>query len=140
MKKLERKFETIVKRLRKRYSFLSDYSIDVCEGYGLGIATTFNPRQRSINIDLLALRKLYNTPRFVKRLGKRSTFEQFVLVVLLHEIAHVKQFETIAPYKLNTSINQIEPLDAASHDESWVEQEADKWARREFRKIETEKK
>jgi len=137
MTKLERTFVKIEKQLRKRYSFLADVSIDVNEGYGIAGATRYHPASQSINIDLNALRECYNTKRFVKRLGKHKTFEDFVLVILLHEICHAKQHQTIPEHRLNAALNQIGPFDVASHDESWVEKEADKWARREFSKGKT---
>ncbi len=139
MTKLERKFEKIVTQLRKRYSFLADVEIDVCEGYGTVGATGYRPASQSINIDLEALRKCYNTSRFNRRLGKHKTFDDFVLVTLLHEICHAKQHQTVAEHRFVASLNQIEAFDAESHDESWIEQEADKWARREFSKGKTRK-
>lgn len=134
-RKLERKFEKIVSQLRKRYAFLDDIGIDVCEGYGLEGATSHNPRQNAINIDLKALYKVYNTSRFVKRLGRVQTFESFVLLVLLHEIAHVLQFQTISTHRWNDTLRETDYDTASGHDECWLEKEADKWARREFRKI-----
>lgn len=131
---LERKFEKIETQLRKRYSFLEGVAIDVTEGYGLAIATCYSPANRSINIDLKSLRKAHRTERYVRRFGTQKTFADFVLVILLHEICHAKQHHTIPDHKLIVSLNQIQTGDVASHDESWVEQEADKWARVELRK------
>ena len=139
MTRLEKRFETIGKQLRKRYAFLKDVTFDICEGYGVVGATGYQPASESICVDLEALRKVYNTPRFTHRLGKHSTFESFVLIVLLHEIAHARQHQTIPEHRFTAALNEISPFDAGSHDESWVEQEADKWARQEFRKINTEK-
>lgn len=140
MTKLEQKFETIGNRLHKRYAFLKDVQFDVVEGYGIEGATGYQPASSSIYIDLEALRKVYNTPRFVRRLGRHKTFESFVLAVLLHEIAHARQYQTTPEHLLKAAVNEISPFDAGSHDESWVEQEADKWSRQEFRKIQRETK
>ena len=135
MRQLEREFEKIVPQLRKRYSFLEGVAIDVCEGYGLKGTTAHNPGQNAINIDLKALYKVYNTPRFVKRLGRVQTFESFVFLVLLHEIAHVLQFQTIPEHRLSATLREADYNTISGHDECWLEKEADKWARREFRKI-----
>jgi len=132
--RLEKKFEKIVKRLYRVYPFLEGVSIDVCEGYGLEKATTHNPRQNSILLDLLALKKIFKTPRFEKRLGKVKTFDEFVLLILLHEIAHVEQFQTIPDHRINAAIRESDYDTAQGHDECWVEQEADTWARKAFRK------
>lgn len=134
MTSLERKFEKIVEQLHKRYSFLEGVSIDVNEGYGLDVATCYRLESQSINIDLKALRKSHQTERYVLRFGAQKTFADFVLVILLHEICHAKQFQTISEHRLLASIREIQPYDEASHDECWVEQEADTWARQELRK------
>lgn len=134
MKSLERKFEKIVVKLRKRYSFLEGVTFDICEGYGIVGATGYQPPSSSIYVDLVALRKVYNTPRFNRRLGRHKTFEDFVLAVLLHEIVHARQHQTIPEHLFQSALNEISPFDAGSHDESWVEKEADKWARQELRK------
>lgn len=139
MTKLERTFEKIVEQLHRRYSFLSEVFIDVTEGYGLPTATCYYPGSSSINIDLQALKKCYNTNRYVRRFGKQKTFKQFVLAILLHEICHANQHQTIPEHRLIASLNQIQPHDAASHDESWVEKEADEWAIKELRKIKRSK-
>ena len=135
MTNLERKFEKIVVQLHKRYSFLADVEIDVCEGYGIAGATAHSPFQNgAILLDLLALKKVFKTPRFEKRLGKVKTFNEFVLLVLLHEIAHVHQRLTILDDRINVTLRKSGYSTKRGHDECWVEQEADKWARREFSK------
>ena len=134
MTNLERKFEKIETQLRKLYSFLEGVSIDITEGYGLDVATCYRPASQSINLDLKSLRKAHGTERYVRRFGSQKTFEEFVLVILLHEICHAKQHHTVPTHRLIASLNQIQPGDVESHDESWVEQEADEWARVELRK------
>lgn len=135
MTRLEKRLETIGNRLRKRYAFLKDVTFDICEGYEIAGATGYRQGSSSIYVDLEALKKVYNTPRFVRRLGRHKTFESFVLVILLHEIFHARQHQTIPDHLFNAALNEITPGDKVSHDESWVEQEADKWARQEFGKI-----
>ncbi len=133
-KKIEKEFETIVKRLQKHYSFLEGVPIDVAEGYGLKRVTAYDPNQNSIYLDLKALKKVYNTPRFVRRLGRVKSFREFVLLVLLHEIAHVQQFQTIPDHRLSAAAGELNYETDQGHDECWLEKEADEWARREFRK------
>lgn len=135
MTNLEKKFERVVEKIHNRYSFLEGVEIDVSEGYGLKGATKYDPKQNSISIDLKEIRTFYNTPRFVKRLGKVRTFGGLVLLVLLHEIAHVQQFQTIPDHRLNAAIGESDYDTISGHDECWVEKEADKWARRERKKL-----
>ncbi len=132
---LERKFEKIVVQLRKRYPFIADVEIDVNEGYGISGATGYRSGSNSIAVDLKSLKKNYGTKRFDRRFGKCDTFDEFTLLVLLHEIHHVKQFQTIAPHRLTDALIQIDPFDKQSHDESWIEKEADKWARQQIKKV-----
>lgn len=139
MTKLERKYNTLVKRLHTRYKFLEDVTIDVAVGYGLNVRN-YDPETRAIYLDLKRLRKLHNTPRFEKRFEKNISFDNFVLYVLLHEFAHVKQFDIIPNHRLYAAIQETDYDSASGHDECWVEQEADKWARQEYRKIKKGKK
>jgi len=132
MTKLEKKFERLANKLRKRYPFLENVAIDVVEGIG---KTKYDDFQKSILVCIDSIRAEYKTPRFVRRLGKQTSFEDFLLVILLHEIAHVQQYQTVPEHTLKAAVLEIVPGDVESHDESWVEQEADKWARREFRKL-----
>jgi len=137
----ERKYETIVKRLRKRYTFLEDVTIDVVEGYGIARVTKYNPATRSIYVDLKSLHELHSdTKRFKRRFGQTLSFDNFVLHILLHEFAHVKQFDIIPNHRLYAAINETDYNTNSGHDECWVEQEADKWARQEYRKIKKGKK
>lgn len=136
MTKLARKFEKIETQLRKRYSFLADVSIDVVEGIG---KTKYDDFQKSILVCIDSIRQQYKTPRFVRRFGVQTSFEKFLLVILLHEIAHVQQYQTVSDHILKSAVLEIVPGDVESHDESWVEQEADKWAVKELRKIKKSK-
>lgn len=135
MTKLERKFEKIVVELHKRYSFLENISIDVVEGYGLKQATRYSPASRDINIDLKEIKNHYNVPRFIQRYGQRDTFAEFILVVLLHEIHHVYQHQTIPTSKFFGAVTNVDYDTVRGHDECWVEKEADKWAVLELPKV-----
>lgn len=139
MTKLERKYEAIIKRLRKRYSFLEDVSIDVVEGYVID-KTKYDPATRAIYVGIVRLRELYKTARFNRRFGKNLPFDDFVLHILLHEFAHVRQFDIIPNHRLYAAINEVDYASDSGHDECWVEKEADKWARQEYRKIKKGKK
>jgi len=121
MTKLEHKFESVIKQLRKRYSFLEDVAIDVVEGYGLKGATHYDPDTRAIYLDLKTLRRIHKTPRFERRLGRNLSFSDFVLHVLLHEFAHVKQFDIIPNHRLYAVINESDYDSDSGHDECWVE-------------------
>jgi len=138
---LERKYNALVRRLRTRYKFLEDVTIDVVVGYGLKGVTSYTPETRAIHIDLKSLRRLHSdTKRFRQRFGQKLSFDNFVLHILLHEFAHVKQFDIIPNHRLYAAINETDYASDGGHDECWVEQEADKWARQEYRKIKTGKK
>jgi len=127
-------YNKLIKQAQSRYKFLKGITIDIDEGYGIEGATKYNDFQKSINLDLKALRAVFNTKRFVRRLGHHKTFDNFVLVILLHEIAHALQYQTFPVHKLEASVGGIIQGDAESHDECWVEIAADKWARKELKR------
>ena len=106
---LDRKYATIVKRLRRRYKFLEDVTIDVVEGYGLSGVTCYTPETRTIYVDLKTVRRLHNTPRYKRRFGKNLSFDNFALHIILHEFAHVKQFDIIPNHRL-----YVTPADRSS--------------------------
>ncbi len=133
MTNLERKFEKLVEKLRTRYVFLKDVSIDIVEGYGC--ATGYRPKENAIYIDLKGLKQKHNTPRFIQRLGRHNTFDAFVLVVLLHEIRHVLQQQTLGVDAIISSINVAGYGTEKGHDKCKLEKEADKWADSEFPKV-----
>jgi len=126
------KTATLIREAKKRYPFLKNVWIYIEKGGGV---TRFTPASElggsdHIEIYLGSIRKNWNTPRFVRRLGRHERFGDFALVVLLHEICHVQQ-----GYKAYIeAYREIDDLDSQSHDNHWTERAADGWARKEFKR------
>lgn len=131
-------FESIIDKLRKLYPFLKGIDIDITDGYNIDGATAYRYKEKSIYVDLANLQKWYGSKRYTDRLGKCSTFREFVIRVLLHEIAHVRQFSIRPQEELIPVFLKIQGGDIESHDSCPLEIEADRWAISEFTKYQNE--
>lgn len=125
----------LVKKLIKRYPFLNSVTIDVDEGYGLTGATCYRNESNSIYVDVAGLRKVFKTARYVRRWGGVPKFQDFILATLLHEIRHVWQHQNLSEQDIKSAILDIAPGDDESHDASPLEIDADRWAKRELKKL-----
>ena len=126
------KTAALIREAKKRYPFLVATEIDIAAGYGIHGATGYKHASNSIYLDLKELREAYGTSRYLGRFGNIKTFEDFVLAVLLHEIAHVQQFQNGDPHELAVEYRTV--FEAGTHDENLLEVVADQWARQEFKK------
>ena len=134
------KTAALIREAKKRYPFLKDTFIEIDQespAYGV-FDTGYKPpvfeTGGSITITLAELKDKYTHERrrFTKRFGQFRTFEQFLLLVLLHEIAHAKQYYEHDRRELDVVYRTVE--DRKTHDENPLEVAADKWSRAEFKK------
>lgn len=134
------KYDKLIKRAKTRYSFLRETFIEVDDESifpGLGANTQYQPSwegltKGSITIVASQVKWEQTTARYHKRLGPYKTYDQFFLLILLHEIAHVWQRQQYGDKQFNEAYRTV--LDSQTHDENWLEVEADKWARAEFKR------
>lgn len=121
-------YDKLIQRLKKKYSFAKDVSIEVVDSYG---RTEYVPSQNSIVVYIGHIKQFYKTKRFHKRLGK-VTLNKAIILTLLHEIHHIYQEQTVDPQVLLAEKLAIN--DSEKHDSSWIEKEADIFAKKEIKK------
>ena len=122
--------ELTLKQLKRTYKFLDDVDISFLDTWG-ETAFTAGPSRGYINIYTQSIKEFQRTLRFQKRFGKVSRFKG-LMMVLFHEIYHVYQHKTIDPIVMLQELKAI--ADSGRHDESWIEQDADAFARKEIKK------
>lgn len=137
------KYERLIKKAKSRYAFLRDTFIEFdtdTPAYGLS-PTQYQPSwegltKGSITVCLAGLKDKYEneSARYSRRLGKLGTFDHFVFLVFLHEIAHVWQRQQYKDQRFNEAYRTV--LDQETHDECWLEIEADTWAKKEAKRWE----
>ena len=130
MHRLGHKIKGEYKEFKRKYSFLEGVSLYVQNG---GSITHYAPDQNYIFINLDHVKRLRTNLEVIKRFGKIKFHFHMVIVVLLHEIYHVYQELHIPPNRFKAAHKEIE-IDKSTHSESWIELEADAWARKEYKK------
>jgi hypothetical protein len=134
------KTAALIREAKKRYPFLKDTFIEIDQespAYGTGNTAYTPPALEgggSITIVVAELRDKFahERARFERRFGKFRTFEQFVLLTFLHEIAHARQFSEGNHRALHIAYRTV--VDTKTHDKNVVEVAADEWARQESKK------
>jgi hypothetical protein len=116
-----------IKQIKQRYPFLDDVKIHFLNCYG---ETAFRAGDGSIEIYVESMKEFVKTKRFARRFG-RANWLRSLLMVLLHEIHHVYQHKTTDPIVLLQEIKAIN--DSERHDDSWIEKDADEFARKEIK-------
>jgi hypothetical protein len=116
-----------VKQLKRRYKFLDDVKIYFLNCYG---ETAFRAGDGTIEIYVPAIKEFIKTQRFKARFGRARELRA-LMMVLLHEIYHVYQHKTTDPIVLLQEIKAIQ--DSECHDDSWLEKDADTFARKEIK-------
>jgi hypothetical protein len=127
---MKKELKALIKKIKTSYPFLEGITIDVVD-YG---TTHFDAAQNSIILSTDHAKDLFETPRFTKRLGKIKSLYDFTVTILLHEIYHVHQNNNVEPEKLKKALLKIQDGDEKSHDKSWIERDADRWAKKEAKK------
>jgi hypothetical protein len=116
-----------VKQLKRRYKFLDDITIYFLNCYG---ETAFRAGDGNIEIYVPSIKEFIKTKRFKVRFGRARKLRA-LMMVLLHEIYHVYQHKTTDPTVLLQEIKAIQ--DSECHDDSWLEKDADAFARKEIK-------
>lgn len=120
-------YASLVRRMKRVYPFLAATKIECLHGYG---QTKYSPDSDSIVLYFDSLLDFSKTKRFIRRFGRAKCFERVVTLVLLHEITHVYQEKTMDKQVLLREKLSID--DSGAHDKSWLEKDADAFAKKEI--------
>lgn len=126
-------FGLLISELRYRYPFTKDVSIETIDGMG---ATGYRRRVGSIVVFLETLKDLWRSDRLSHRIrsGHAMNFYEFMTFVLLHEIRHVWQATQLGEDRMHMAALRIQ-AGLVDHDDDPLEKDADRFARRELKKI-----
>jgi len=115
---------------RTRYGFLRGVGIDIIED-GCG-STNYNDGTKSITMFLCSLKSAHRSGFYRGRLGDVA-FRDLVVLVLLHEIRHVWQWQKKGREYMTKRVSSVRM--AMDHDSHPLERAADLFAKREYARI-----
>lgn len=125
-----RLIKSLILYVKRTYPYLAATAIEIVDGPG---HTAYYPSTKSITIYLDTVKEKAKLPSFKRRFGRGLSFERLVAKVLLHEVCHVYQ-ETI--YDARVLLKETLKIGVeVEHDKSWIELEADAFARKEFPRL-----
>lgn len=126
-----RDLNKVLRRVRIFYGhLLREIGVEFIDGHG---HTAYYPSSKSISIFIKTIAEKASSPSFKRRFGRRISLTRLLTLVLLHEVGHVHQESVYDKTDLLRETLKI-GVDV-EHDKSWIERDADRFARKEIKKL-----